>query len=469
MIATEKAKTIQIYSPKIRVPRKGHTIIELRDKYTGKKEVYEDDNMMTNALENYYANLGQMNWINDSWDEDWVVRYLGGVMLFDEAITENADNYVIPNANMIANGCVGQVNNGDPSELGSYAFNESGWQQDGSFVQVYDFTTGQGNGTIACACLTSQMLGGNGIGNASNTRRNYSSSTIGKGYTGNINSQRNWITVVDIDIENGYMWYVNTSNIIYDSSTQADHFYNSGKITVYKATIPVGYYDLKKIREIEHTDYAITAFGNINYWTGLHLADGAYVFCNETGTWNTSNKFGVLKINRNGYTKYTVDNLTGESLQRPYDMAFFYDGYMLIPRTNSGSPSYYDYSKWFKIKLSDDTVVKEITVSGLDYSTAYNSSRTLLSPGIFVNSNGWLFNVRDGKVMKTNCNDAHGYSRYVSLHTSNPLVSLYKDSYNGLPLRLYRSANYIASINNLETPVVKTSAKTMKVTYRITF
>lgn len=468
MIATEKAKTIQIYSPKIRVPRKGHTIIELRDKYTGKKEVYEDDNMMTNALENYYANLGQMNWINDSWDEDWVVRYLGGVMLFDEAITENADNYVIPNANMIANGCVGQVNNGDPAELGSYAFNESGWQQDGSFVQVYDFTTGQGNGTIACACLTSQMLGGNGCGNPSKTRKSVSGGTTGEGYTGNINSKLGSITVVDIDIANGYMWYAYSDNILYKSSNPGAHFTRTGKITIYKATIPIGYYDLKKTHDIEHTDYSISASGD--YWTGLFLADGAYVYNAVGGSWATASKLSVLKINRSGITEYEVDNLIGESLYRPAAATFFYDGYMLVPRTINGSYNNYDFTHWYKIKLSDSTISKEITNTGItSYNEAVSPSKTMISDGIFVNNYGWLYNIRDGKVLKTNCNGGRTDMGHAGLCTGNPLVHLYKNSYNGLPMYLYRSANYIASINNLQTPVIKTSEKTMKVTYRITF
>lgn len=469
MNTIEKAKTIQIYSPKIKIPRKGHTIIELRDKYTGEKEVFEDDNMMTNALEYYFANLGQMNYLNDGWDWDWVIRYLGGIMMFDTALTEDADNILIPNANMVANGAVGQVNNGDPAELGSYAENESGWQQDGSFVQVYDYSTGQGNGTIACACLTSQMLGGNGCGNLSNTRKGLFDSTTGEGYTCNINSQWNWATVVDIDIENGYFWYVETANIVYNSSQYAKHFNNTGKITVHKATLPIGYYDLKKTHDIETIDYPISAIGNTNYWLRLHLADGAYVNYTDNDQWSSSSLFYVLKINRNGYTKYEVDNLTGESLYKPYDFAFFYDGYMIVPRSNSSATYYYDFSKWFKIKLSDSTVEKEITTSGLDYSATTNASRVFVSPGIFVNSGGWMFNVRDGKVMKTNCNAGRSDSNHVALCTSNPLVSLRKNSYNGLPFTMYRSAHYIASINNLETPVVKTSAKTMKVTYRITF
>ena len=48
--------------------------------------------------------------------------------------------------------------------------------------------------------------------------------------------------------------------------------------------------------------------------------------------------------------------------------------------------------------------------------------------------------------------------------SENPLTNSYCG--NGL---LYRTTNYLATINNLAEPVIKSAEKTMKVTYALTF
>ena len=62
----------------------GHSIIELRNVKTGEIERYEDDNMVTNALNYYFQDVGAWN-INPIYDtnvrNNLIPQLLGGLLL----------------------------------------------------------------------------------------------------------------------------------------------------------------------------------------------------------------------------------------------------------------------------------------------------------------------------------------------------------------------------------------------------
>ena len=151
---------------------KGRTIFELTDVNTGEVERYEDTNMVTNALQYYLETYGMFTnniLANDDIRKKRLWKNLvGGLFLFDKNIEENVENTFMPaGVSMIGNGSIDISNSGDVTELGSYNATESGLQDDGSIKFVYDFSTQQANGKIACACLTSASGGYIGMGNAS--------------------------------------------------------------------------------------------------------------------------------------------------------------------------------------------------------------------------------------------------------------------------------------------------------------
>jgi hypothetical protein len=153
---------------------KGKTIIELNDAKTGKLvQRTEDNNMLTNALTKFYKQGGITNpsaFNAGAIRSDALHYLLGGVLLLDTALTEDADIIRVPTGvGMTGNGVYDVLNSGNPTELGSWNETESGWQQDGSYKMVWDYTTSQGNGTIACVCLTSLYGGYRGAGNKSGT------------------------------------------------------------------------------------------------------------------------------------------------------------------------------------------------------------------------------------------------------------------------------------------------------------
>lgn len=147
----------------------GHTTIELTDVNSGKKRKYEDDNIVTNALQYLLARGGVFQWdplyhlfstnANGSITKEMLVNTLTrGLMLFDGVIEENVET-VKPPAGVNVVGCgSGITYTGDNTMAGSYNYQESGETEDG-WKHVWDFSTNQANGTIACACLTTQAGG----------------------------------------------------------------------------------------------------------------------------------------------------------------------------------------------------------------------------------------------------------------------------------------------------------------------
>jgi len=77
---------------------KGTTKIELTDVHTGEVEVYENHNMVTNALRDIFTPLG-LSQRPSRYFSDFVPYYeklLGGILCFDKEISENADDYFPP-------------------------------------------------------------------------------------------------------------------------------------------------------------------------------------------------------------------------------------------------------------------------------------------------------------------------------------------------------------------------------------
>lgn len=161
---------------------KGHAIFELTNTKTGEKRVYEDDNMVTNFLEQFCIPTGPLNYnimamlasyanqktnsqlSNASLSEDMPYCFTQGLLLFESEIDEDADNIWPRNGNKM----VGQAGNvsysGNNTLAGSYNEPESGAVENG-YRYVWDFTTSQANGQISCACLTTPWGGKLGTGN----------------------------------------------------------------------------------------------------------------------------------------------------------------------------------------------------------------------------------------------------------------------------------------------------------------
>lgn len=139
---------------------KGRTKIELFDARSGRREkVFEDENLVTNAIR-YAMNIESAgNQRLDDWIFPIATKALGGILMFDGVLEEDAENIYLPHDVHIV-GYGNTAANTDNIRRGSYNAAESGPTDDG-YISVWDFGTSQANGVIRSVARTSVNAGGN--------------------------------------------------------------------------------------------------------------------------------------------------------------------------------------------------------------------------------------------------------------------------------------------------------------------
>lgn len=448
---------------------KGRCRIELTDIKTGKKEIEEHDNMLTKALYYFYDQGGITNpsaFLASAIRTDALNQLLGGVMCLDTALTESDEIVRVPaGVGMTANGARNILNSGNPSELGSYNENESGWQQDGSFKMVWDWTQSQGNGDIKCVCLSSLYGGMKGIGNKSLTN---------KANSYNINNYNSLIGGFSglSGVAFGYK-----DNVIYAIQS----FTGQAKWTVKKydaqyTTIDVR--DSMTAREIDEIEISIPSaiqnlpasnggsgeqaiYGNMQtfFQKGDHLyilllcSEGSYVASYWKEYFSDSNPWYAIDYN------LATGSVSAISLN-PTNT-----GISALPGESGANYIAGITDKWAVIgntAVEMTNLANSIDIANASAGTSDYNNRLLTGIDTDIldwsSSNGWRYDLVAEKALPTNGVGIGGMANM----PSNPLLRRSGAS-------IYRDSNYIATIFNLSSPVTKTADKTMKVTYILRF
>ena len=154
-------KIVRAYQNNETMPLKGHTKITLTDVNTGKQEVIEQDNMVTNAV----ADLLAKNWCGlANFSSLLPLKNLfSGVLCFEGEITEDADGYNPPNSDDCDQIChagdeahtTADVTRGQPN-IGEQVVTDT------SIKQVWDFSTSV-QGEIRTVCLVPGTFGNMGL------------------------------------------------------------------------------------------------------------------------------------------------------------------------------------------------------------------------------------------------------------------------------------------------------------------
>ena len=468
---------------------KGKTTFELTDVNTGEVEVIEDSNMITNGLQEFLRTYGYFGCdvlsdetvrTNSLW-----VNLLGGLFLFDTALDEDVNNTFMPaGVKMIGNGSKDVSNSGAVTELGSYNTTESGLQSDGSIKFVYDFSTEQANGNIACACLTSKVGGYIGMGNDSNRYINnsyvlnaYRSDNNHYCYSG-IDGATNGASYMLYPVysENA-IYFTNPYNIIYSSAYASQHWSVTKKIQILKVRAgftSVGIKARRDLRNIVATydvnipqdilDYMGTSKNYISI--SRDSERNVYVIFNKNSsdTINAGAFCWIMKIDKNmNATAYKFTNNVGRPLTLDNKYITFDGDYLWM---------IYSYDRPFYlygIKYSDSTqiieagVINESNIYGL-----YTIGKNLI--GLYIDIYApTVYDVVNRTQRQTNgsLNDDDNNVLIPFADKKGLYLQVYTKS---TPNYLYvmKDPRYLATINNLSEPVVKTASKTMKVTYTIT-
>lgn len=136
---------------------KGKTKIILTDVETGEQEIHEDENIVTNAIDKIINIEMAGNHQPNSYILPIATNILGGIMLFDNDLTEDPANIHFPSeAHLVGYGDQ-SAHTGDKFR-GTYNAGESG-KTDTGYVSVWDFGTNQANGTIKSVARTSNIAG----------------------------------------------------------------------------------------------------------------------------------------------------------------------------------------------------------------------------------------------------------------------------------------------------------------------
>ena len=476
---------------------KGKTKIILTNVETGEQEIHEDNNLVTNALDKLINIEMAMNQTPNTNILPIATKALGGIMLFDDELTEDADNISFPvEAHLV--GYAGQSVNTSDVNRGSYNSAESGKTEDG-YVCVWDFGTSQCNGTIRSIARTSARAGENPIwymfGPSDHDTQ-----------AGCPSTDPGW---APIRYDGEYIYLLKI-----DASTHTARLART-KIPMFKFGV-ADYSDVARTYEIIASWN--TKLFTYTYWNNAqhsleysqdvyaddvyHYEDGhdGYIYCvcyNVTNQrpyndYNYDISYFTIKYSDGSYEKSQTHALqsgtstyaardAAQEVYRPNRQFGHVHNGVLYRLSN-------DRKSIWKIPLSNVSAASSTRIissgsndyiahlrywmseAGVIYFPVYHyteSSYNYLG-GIYYPDGEFLVN----NVSYTGQGDYLNNlgSEFNNLRTFDDCMATFRIYWNQNYTTIYRnwSANYLGTINNLETAITKTSAQTMKIVYTLT-
>lgn len=484
---------------------KGKSKIQLFDAKSGIKQAeFENKNLITNAVskilntddsaglwrhaQSYYGtteNYGTDSSFNPLKTAcPLSTNTLGGVFLFGDAITENA-NTLMPPANTEVIGYAGGNYSSNDTYRGAYNTNESGVITDDQgnvtgYRHVWDFATDKANGTIKCLGLTSQHGGNFGL------KANLSGETIPPytyGYFGGAN------TYVTPNFNTNVAKFTSTNrgSVLHIAKNA------NGTVTLIKRGITdntkIYKVTLRPTSQIKLTAAYNEVIEDTVLISGVAQYARAYVYNNviheilATGgsTTITHKTYSLAGALLNTVT-VTAPSAVFVNMSAP-NMPFYFNGYYyytpatatttLVKCTAAGE-------QISQITIPDTT---KPYLAGVHINEGLNQAEIFYrETGSYVTTNSLCILAPDD-TMSIVCgyNDVGtatalggNYMQFISSDPTEPFAYLAygyttntsAESYNDIVCLL--DMRYLASINNLATAVTKTSAQVMKVTYELT-
>jgi hypothetical protein len=378
---------------------------------------------------------------------------LGGIMLFNDPLTESVSNVRFPHNKII--GMAGQTQNSDNAFLGSFNSLESMPITDG-FRTVWDFSTAQANGTISSVARTHKNIA-NGICDLCASSE------------------------VNCDIND-------SGNFLYIDAYTQEAYYLVGT-SIYKAYtptngIPVGFnfgreWKIEDTGEVlEEPDIFRSSRGQYTkfYW-GFDGYVYTYELVQENSKWKltwhrmkcSDKSFTVQK----NYAIFTLDNKPADFNAYGYTGQFLVvDGYAYIFAFGDGSTSG-DYTRIYKLNMSNTSDITEIPLAEDERSYSYMRQ---LASGVIHLSNTSTHeamliypNLNNSKVkgLPMSSVESRGFFAPTSV-TADSILYVGKQLNGGFGAgNNYVCAGYLGTIANISS-VTKTASQSMKITYTLT-
>lgn len=510
---------------------KGHTKIELTDVNTGQTEVREDDNMVTNALSfiaNYvggmFCNNPLYSMVVENSEESTIKNFTGGIMLFDDAIEENPNTIYTP-AGVHVVGCgSGAEYSGSNVMAGSYNKVESGYLTDGDvkgYKHVWDFNTAQANGTISCACLTTQAGGkftsgtypyDSGYALSNEPTFLYQNKKI---FLPDLDgaasgSMESIFSILFIDVEKNRILRAHSADEFKVSHmNNGDDFEKFKKSMFYKRAIDIDVcsFYIDRVGIFDQVDYLETVtvsmpsqlaalikngtLDAVNRPFGVDVfRDDIYIYVMfrippDNGTVNTylipEDSAYVWRISASDFTStyFTVTNKTGENI-------FFNMQNNAVVGTSDAKRALFASAAGYvfligqsytlyRINMENSEDFTEVTVKNASGDAGIVHISNHMDDAYYENGNLCFdsspvktVDVNEGTMRFKNGKLPGRTYRYTSnvFFTGGYLITFNQNSNYGLALMC--DPALLVTINNLDSPVTKTANQSMKVTYTLT-
>ena len=484
---------------------KGKSKIQLFNASTGALEHEEkNDNVVTCAVEdiindNDPLGLGKLATVYSTFYSNRLQRRrfmeplaqtaFGGVLLWDNTIDEDPATTMPPDGvNEV--GHAGNAYSGNNSFRGTYNANESGEIENG-YRHVWDFGTDRANGEIKALSLTSQYGGMCGYRNDSNWNGEcyppYSYYQFGADTAYQVfNTNADYIDYDAVDgCDNGPFLYIdrNPDGSFWGLKRSITNYTKIQKVTFANT----GVMTLDGIGGITGVSDLITG---INQYALVYVYEGKIheVYINTTTQLiHKTYSFEGAELNTvmvnlpEAVQSFALSSMT--DYQRN-GIAFYYSGvyYYWHSQTNVNTKTYRkcnadgdDLGEAFTIPVySGNNVyyagfffVDKNGVGVLRISNGRGNATTASASGadVYIHPDGKVYNSSAASLAHTVNSPAH-YPALASFNKS-PFVYLSCGT-NAARFLLAVDCRYLATINNLTTPVTKTKAQTMKITYEIT-
>lgn len=460
---------------------KGTTKICLKNERTGEIETIQENNMMTNAVTDLFGiNIEGMLFTLNGSTQDFKTymlplcpKSLGGILLFSDPLEEEATPYYAPSSNP----CIGYASNDvNPTAnvlRGSLNLTES-TKLDNGYQFVWDFTTSQGNGTIAAVALT-HMQGGVGyMGDAYDnvqkilTMKQTSTTMADAGirtlyeYAMEVNFEDNYFICMGINdsgeiIIDKVRKCFTRIGLNFELTESGDQILQETKLTptLFKGSSDYLFHDGKDGYWYGFMNSS-NSTGNCSMkWVKIKKSDFSF---NE-GVWSLDS---VL-----GYRSGSCTSFNNGSSPYVYRYSTMRNGYLYL--------MHYNRIGLYKINVNNFADVNWIPFGFTSNFTKGDDSYgvgsiCMWTIGNWVCGSDFILNSTD-EVTKVANSNPFSYSSTPVFQYGPYLLTFGGYAHSGYyhaRKNLFLLTPYLATINNLSTAVIKTADKTMKITYMVT-
>lgn len=430
------------------------------------EETFEDENIITNALSNaFYLPTQYQRTLSaaDSYGDSSLLKWqnalmppnrnaLGGILLWDNVLEESVDNIYPPN-NVQNIGYAGGNYSGSNPLRGTFNSLESGVIT-GGWRNVWDFDTAKCNGkTIKAITLTHVNCGNNGFSSPENT----TSSSQGYCSEGGVFSRS--------DESHKPLGFVANSNDLQNDNNVMLYctFPSTTTIMLYKRRKPnfrrIQISDINPYGSTDNFDVSTVTLPSANAY---RHPKNAYLEGNTVHLVNyrTTASIEHIRINLSDYSISTaIIGISNASsvLSTSSAILFFNNKYVAV--FNNGKV----------LELTDTGVfVREICTVTFKNSICLSTymNKIFLSNTYYDNSDWWMYEVDTNVRCIRSSTNGYPLGQIIESKLRYPLM-LTDNMVSSRPTSITASNYYLGSINNLSTPITKTSSYNMKIVYDV--